>query len=1212
MKLLLVTDNHESEQLEKALAQNTDWFQTLRKTALFNAPSIIREENPDLVVLECRLTSDNILLLPQIKKMDGNLQLLLLADSAEGISDNVSMIIEQNTDGFLVKPYENTELVSLLRRTLKTVAQQKDLKLQATTLRRLNDNMHDLISQADENGILQYVSPSHEKLLGYKPDGLLGKVVFDLIHPHDLPGVVMTFQNAIEQKTPGGMEYRIKHADGHYIWLETFGKVIEDDRNQVIGAVFVSRDVGERKQADEALHDHLQRFNLAVAGTGSGLWDWDIRTKKIYFSPEWKTLLGYADIEIEDTIEGWEKLCHPDDIAKIMAAMQNYLEGKISMFEVEHRLRSRNGVWRWVLSRGAIVRNKEGEPVRWSGINIDLTHIKETEHQLLVTKQQLSSVLETQQEMICRFLPDTTLTFVNEAYCRELGKTREELIGKKFLELIPEEEHQGVVDALSSLNAENPSHLYTHPVNLEDGSTKWHERNDHVILDALNNVIEFQSVGRDITKRKQAEEALRKLTEEQEATIKARTEDLVRVNRALKDEVAERKKAYNLLKINEKKFRTITENMNDVIWLRSADNTKMLYISPAYERLWGLSCQGLYENPQSFVEIVHPDDKALVYEAYQKHMAEGSNFDLNYRIIKADGKVVWVNAVSQPVTNEEGLTEFYVGRAADITPIKLAEEAVRAREEVLSSLYRFSRNMRTAKNCNDLLPVVLNEAVQQLQADDGMITMLAKDNTCCKIVVGHGYWADSVDFTYPVSEGTSSYVMQNSSTFVTDNFSITGQDVMLHHQEHAQRVGPMIIVPLKSDEGLVGALEVSRRLGPGIKPFTQSEIDHLSALGEIAGSALRRQALFEHTQDQLRHIQALHNIDNAINNSLDLEYIFKVVLDEITALFNTEATAILCLDQYSGHLYYETWRGFHFIDPGAIKIPPGKGLAGKALIEQKFIQIADLNAMSEPVPESEIEFLHKEEFVSYYAVPLMARGHVRGVLELFDRKSRIFNGELLEFLKALSGQVAVAIDNLQLFKNLEIKTLELLSAYDLTIEGWAFALDLKDEETEQHSRRVTEMTLEIARRMNIKEEDLLHIKRGALLHDIGKMGIPDSILLKPGKLTDDEWEAMRKHPLYAYEMLAPIEYLKPALDIPYCHHEKWDGSGYPRGLKGKAIPLAARIFAVADVYDALTSDRPYRKAWPKAKALELIKEESGKHFDPAVVDIFISVLQEKE
>jgi putative two-component system response regulator len=188
--------------------------------------------------------------------------------------------------------------------------------------------------------------------------------------------------------------------------------------------------------------------------------------------------------------------------------------------------------------------------------------------------------------------------------------------------------------------------------------------------------------------------------------------------------------------------------------------------------------------------------------------------------------------------------------------------------------------------------------------------------------------------------------------------------------------------------------------------------------------------------------------------------------------------------------------------------------------------------------------------------------------------------------------------------NLEQVHLQLLAAYDATIEGWSRAMDLRDKETEGHTQRVTLLSEKLARLAGISEVGLIFFRRGALLHDIGKLGVPDAILLKPDKLTAEEWDIMRQHPQYAYDMIHSIEYLRPALDIPYCHHEKWDGSGYPRGLKGEEIPLAARIFAIIDVWDALTSDRPYRPAWDEEKTWEYINEQSGKHFDPHIVELF--------
>lgn len=191
-------------------------------------------------------------------------------------------------------------------------------------------------------------------------------------------------------------------------------------------------------------------------------------------------------------------------------------------------------------------------------------------------------------------------------------------------------------------------------------------------------------------------------------------------------------------------------------------------------------------------------------------------------------------------------------------------------------------------------------------------------------------------------------------------------------------------------------------------------------------------------------------------------------------------------------------------------------------------------------------------------------------------------------------------------QKLEAMHQELLISYDKTIEGWSKALDLRDKETEGHTQRVTEMTIQLAKVIGL-DEDVIerHIWRGCLLHDVGKLGIPDAILLKEGPLTDEEWVIMRRHPVYAYEWLNAIPFLQPALDIPYCHHEKWDGSGYPRGLKGMQIPVAARLFAVVDVWDALTSDRPYRKAMPRDEVKAYMADQSGKHFDPEIVAAFL-------
>jgi PAS domain S-box-containing protein/putative nucleotidyltransferase with HDIG domain len=362
-------------------------------------------------------------------------------------------------------------------------------------------------------------------------------------------------------------------------------------------------------------------------------------------------------------------------------------------------------------------------------------------------------------------------------------------------------------------------------------------------------------------------------------------------------------------------------------------------------------------------------------------------------------------------------------------------------------------------------------------------------------------------------------------------------------------------------------------------------------------------------QKQLERMNALRKIDLAVLSSFDLELTLTVSIDQIVEQLGVDAVDVLLLNQAATTLDYAAGRGFRHMAIQRGKLRFGEGYASRVALEQRVIQIPNL---SQEQRFTRLSLLEGEDFVHYVGAPLVVKGKVRGVLEIFHRSSLEIDQEWLDYLEILTGQVAIAVDNATLFKDLQRSNSELMLAYEATLEGWSAALDLRDRETEGHTQRVTRMTIDLAEAMGIKAEDLVHIRRGALLHDIGKMGVPDHILLKPDKLTEEEWQHMRMHAVYAYKLLSNIGYLRGALDIPYCHHEKWNGTGYPRGLKGEEIPLAARIFAVTDVYDALTSDRPYRSGWSHEQALDYIREQSGGYFDPKVVDAFMGTLQDQK
>ena len=364
----------------------------------------------------------------------------------------------------------------------------------------------------------------------------------------------------------------------------------------------------------------------------------------------------------------------------------------------------------------------------------------------------------------------------------------------------------------------------------------------------------------------------------------------------------------------------------------------------------------------------------------------------------------------------------------------------------------------------------------------------------------------------------------------------------------------------------------------------------------------------EKIQRQLKHLSALHAIDTLISSSFDLNLTLSILLSHVVARLNVDAAAILLFNRESRFLEFMTGVGFRTEALQSTRLRLGEGYAGLAALQRKTVHISNLQYRK--MDELRSPVFHKESFISYFGLPLIAKGQVCGVLEIFHRTQLDPDPDWLNFMETLAGQAAIAIENATLFRELQRSNIELTQAYDATIDGWSRALELRDRETEGHTKRVTKATLQLARRMNFNETELVHVQRGAILHDIGKMAISDCILLKSTALTDSERRIIKQHPRYAYEMLSPIPYLRQALDIPFYHHEKWDGTGYPHGLKREQIPLSARLFSVVDVFDALTSDRPYRPAWSTEKALDYIRDQSGKHFDPAVVVEFMRIVDE--
>jgi PAS domain S-box-containing protein len=657
-------------------------------------------------------------------------------------------------------------------------------------------------------------------------------------------------------------------------------------------------------------------------------------------------------------------------------------------------------------------------------------------------------------------------------------------------------------------------------------------------------------------------------------------------------DITENKRNMLALHEAEARNRTLIEQLPMIVYVNSPDDIRhTTFVSPQIEKVLGYTPEAWVADPTFWQKVLHPEDRQRVLERIEQVNQTGEPFDMEFRMFTSDGHIVWLRDQAIPITDPEGRHLYWQGLMIDVTEPK-------QRERELEAIAKITTALREARTVNEILPRLLDEALSLIETDSGSIWLQDPNTAELNLTIHRGEEVGSASL-YSEIQNIPNLVAARREAIISREFRNDTHIPEESRKRIPQGIGG-VCLPLLASNTIIGTLFIIVNLP---REITAGELRVLNALEEIGASAIHRANLYEQTVNQLDRLAALRSIDIAISSSFDLKMTLNVVLDKVTRELNVDAADILLLKPESYTLEYGAGLGFWTRAIESTSLTVGEGFAGKAALGRKIVYLGDLSADPKLVKRSHL--VEDEKFVSYYGVPLVAKGKVKGVLEVFSRTKVIRDEEWQQFLEAVAGQTAIAIDSSSLFLDLQRSNLELGLAYDATIEGWSHALDLRDKETEGHTLRVTEMTLKLAQAFGVTDAELVHIRRGSLLHDIGKMGVPDRILLKPDKLTDDEWVSMRKHPEFAYNMLMPITYLRPALDIPYCHHEKWDGTGYPRGLKDEQIPQAARIFAVVDVWDALRSDRPYRPGWKMEDVIKYIREQSGIHFDPRVVDVFL-------
>lgn len=649
--------------------------------------------------------------------------------------------------------------------------------------------------------------------------------------------------------------------------------------------------------------------------------------------------------------------------------------------------------------------------------------------------------------------------------------------------------------------------------------------------------------------------------------------------------------AQRALAEQEALFRTLSETAPAliVVW---QDNC-LVYANPEAERITGYSLADLKSRP--IWEFIHPLDRERV-QARGLARLEGRDVESRYRfrIQTKAGQTRWLDYSAARV-DFRGLPAV-LGVGFDVTE---AQE----HQLDLEAVVRLSKALRRSDDLKEMLEAALDETLAILDTSVGSILLYDPEGHSLEEAASRGWLVPIPIPTIAQEESISGWVLLHGKPYFSREF--VADPKLRPSIRHLVPPGwGGVVLPLQAGSVCIGSLTLAVAHP---REITERELKRLELIGEVIGNAARRASLRQKLEMRVGQLEALRAIDQTINASLDLHLALEMLCEQLMRL-PLDASMVLLYRKESHVLTPIKARGFRspLSEIYRHSVPLGQGHAGRAALERQPVAVDDLARDPGFAPELTL----REGFVAMRALPLLAKGELLGVLIAFTRRSWSLKADEKEFLEALATQGAIAIENSHLFEDLQRAKLELEVAYDLTLMGWAQAVELRDQETAGHTQRVTELTVKLAQQLGLPYEDIEHLRRGAILHDVGKLGVPDAVLLKPGQLNEEEWALMRKHPTLAYQWLSGIPFLRKALAIPYAHHERWDGSGYPRGLQGEAIPLEARIFAVVDVYDALTSDRPYRQAWPKEKALAYIREQSGKQFDPRVVEAFLALIDQ--
>jgi PAS domain S-box-containing protein len=1080
--------------------------------------------------------------------------------------------------------------------------------------RALAEAAHDMIFILNHDLVVEYVN-SFSSLMFQRPVAeIIGHAMADLF-PAD---IARRQAEVVRRLFEGGDPIYSENPSwigGREIWMGTWLVPMRDPGGRVRSVLGVSRDISERIRSEKALRESEEQYRSLVQTSPDAIFLHGLDSSFSFANQRALDLLGYTSPEeLRGTF--LPDLVHPDERGLAESHLQNLMRTGTLRNVVLSVLRKDGSVLPMEFNSSLIL-DAGGRMKGITSILRDITERRKRERALMESEARFRAIFEKAAVGILLIGLDGRLIEGNQAMADILGMSHDELLARSLEEITLPEDLPAGRNLFEDILRNRRDH-YRQEIRLlgKNDRSIWCRLTVSAIKDIRNEPSFMIGMVEDISKRieaeqgsRQAAEALRRYAERLEilhdidrAILEARTpEDIAR---------ATMERIPKLLPSQRSSLVLFDFQRGTIEALEAPPGADG---GPGKRRFIPLAEYDGEISRLKSGELVAVDDllaeeSPSATEQYLRSIGIRSYLSIPLTTQgELVGALVITSGVSGVFTREhaEIATEIADLLAVAIRQSRLFDQVHRHTLE-LESIAALNQDLQTVAERSEMAEVVIRHTARALDCD--FAALLVKDPTGEKFIIEKTTApSPAAGKTVPLRGSLSGETAEAGKPRRWNAPADRGESPAESELLHAAKAAGC--APMASRGALIGVLWAGRTPSHAAGEFRDEDLRLLGSIAEAAGSMLHRTALHEQTEQRLRRLSALRAVDMAISSSIDLRVTLSVLLDQVTSQLRVDAAAIRLLHAHSQSLTFLAGRG---VNAGAIlqtTLQLGQGYAGSAVLEHRVVTVSLLseedNAYARLLRESD------DRFTSYCVVPLLAKGRIKGVLELFHHGPLQTDDEWIEYLETMATQAAIAIDNASMFEDVQKTNTDLIAAYDATIEGWSRALELRDRETRGHTQRVTDITIRLARLMGIRDEDLVHVRRGALMHDIGKMAIPDTILLKPGSLSAEEMAVMRQHPVFAYEMLYPILYLRPALDIPYCHHEKWDGSGYPRGLERDQIPLAARVFAVIDVWDALRSDRPYCAAWPEQKVRQYIREQSGKHFDPAVVETFFTLIDEE-